>query len=459
MRRVKDVPDMHIGSYEFYAYYENRKEATGSASTRTRRKRFAYHPSHPRAAENVNFRRARAQVLLAYGTMVVCPTTPLDPGDSRSVEAHEEYAIMCIAMFGNMYRKISPAAQHSDLSSTSPASPHCHRLIVAPPDARFMPQAGETWMDAWERERVAMKNKRRRVCDRLLENNIVRARNTARTEVLVQRDEMRQGETDAGTPKTPQEHAHQVDPTLQVFVVFPEAVPRRTGKLNVAAEYAEEVRVMLRHDKPTPSQETTRNIATVRATPKHFRDHEARWKHDVKGYSRRAANERQGETENTAGVGGDEADASGRASTTFVSVEPRPCTPVAGASVPTPSSRPTWDMLPHKPNIEETTELFHVAKEQHMTLHLGCQYMLDLLSNGGSISAVPPLRVKQIGPPGTGKSAADIAIVWFAHQHWATRWIAVTTNTHQAVINLMGDIGPTTADMVFGTSSDLFKLR
>jgi hypothetical protein len=315
-------------------------------------------------------------------------------------------------------------------------------------------------MDAWGRERVAMKDERRRVCDRLLENNndIVRATITARTEVLVQRDEMRQGETDAGTPKTHQEHAHQVDPTLQVFVDFPEAVPNRTGKLNVAVEYAEEVRVMLRHDKPSPSQETTRNIATVRATPEHFKDHEARWKQDVKGYSRRAANERQGETDNTAGVGGDEADASGRASTTFVSIEPRPCTPVAGASAPTSPSRPIWDMLPHKLSIEETAELFHGPKEQHMTLHLGCQYMLDLLSNG-DISAVPPLRMIQIGPPGTGKSAADIAIVWFAYQHGVARWIAITAYTHPAVINLMGDIGQTTADMVFGTSSDLFKLR
>jgi hypothetical protein len=127
---------------------------------------------------------------------------------------------------------------------------------------------------------------------------------------------------------------------------------------------------MLRHDKPSPSQEMTRNIATVRATPEHFKDHEARRKHDVKGYNRRAANERQGEADNTPGVGGNEAEASGRASTTFVNVEPRPCTPVAGASAPTSSSRPKWDTRPHKPNIKETAELFHVAKKQHLTLHI-----------------------------------------------------------------------------------------
>jgi hypothetical protein len=67
--------------------------------------------------------------------------------------------------------------------------------------------------------------------------------------------------------------------------------------------------------------------------------------------------------------------------------------------------------------------------------------------------------MKQIGPPGTGKSAAVIAIVWFAHQHGVARWIAVTAYTHRAAINLMGRIGQTTADMVFGTSSDVFKLR
>jgi archaellum biogenesis ATPase FlaH len=67
--------------------------------------------------------------------------------------------------------------------------------------------------------------------------------------------------------------------------------------------------------------------------------------------------------------------------------------------------------------------------------------------------------MKQIGPPGTGKSAAVIAIVWFAHQHGVARRIAVTAYTHRAVINLMGDIGPTTTDMVFGTSSELFKPR
>jgi hypothetical protein len=75
-------------------------------------------------------------------------------------------------------------------------------------------------MEAWERERGEMTDKRRRVCDRLFEQNddIVRAKNTARTEVLVQRDEMQQAETNAGTPKTHQEHAHQVDPTLVVLV-------------------------------------------------------------------------------------------------------------------------------------------------------------------------------------------------------------------------------------------------
>ena len=78
---------------------------------------------------------------------------------------------MYIAMFGNVYGKISPAGQHSDESGTPPASPHCHGPIVAPPDYRFLPHAGDIWMEAWERERVAMIDKRRRVCDRLLENN------------------------------------------------------------------------------------------------------------------------------------------------------------------------------------------------------------------------------------------------------------------------------------------------
>jgi hypothetical protein len=72
-------------------------------------------------------------------------------------------------------------------------------------------------------------------------------------------------------------------------------------------------------------------------------------------------------------------------------------------------------MLPNKPAKNETAEGFHVAKKQHLTLHLGSQYMFDLLNKGGNISAVPPLRMKQIGAPGTGKSAAVVAIVWFAH--------------------------------------------
>jgi hypothetical protein len=187
LRRVKDVPGVHIGPYKLCAYFENRKEATGSASARTRRQRFAYHASQPGAAENVIFRRARAEVPLTYGTMVACPTTSLDPVDPRSLEAHEEYAIICIAMFGNVYGKIPPDAHHSDESGISPASPRRHGPIVAPPDTRFLPQAGETWMDAWKRECDAMTDKRRRVCDRLLENNnnIVRAKNTTRTEVLV----------------------------------------------------------------------------------------------------------------------------------------------------------------------------------------------------------------------------------------------------------------------------------
>jgi hypothetical protein len=61
---------------------------------------------------------------------------------------------------------------------------------------------------------------------------------------------------------------------------------------------------MLRDGEPSPWQEAARNIATVRATPEHFKSHEARWKHDVKGYIHRAANERQGEADDTAGVGG-----------------------------------------------------------------------------------------------------------------------------------------------------------
>jgi hypothetical protein len=36
LRRFKDEIDMHIGSYNIYAYCESRKEAIGSASTRTR---------------------------------------------------------------------------------------------------------------------------------------------------------------------------------------------------------------------------------------------------------------------------------------------------------------------------------------------------------------------------------------------------------------------------------------
>jgi hypothetical protein len=60
--------------------------------------------------------------------------------------------------------------------------------------------------------------------------------------------------------------------------------------------------------------------------------------------------------------------------------------------------------------------------------------------------------MKHIGPLGTGKSAAVIAIVCFAHKHGVARWIVVTVYMHRAVISLMGDIGPTTADIVFGTS-------
>jgi hypothetical protein len=84
--------------------------------------------------------------------------------------------------------------------------------------------------------------------------------------------------------------------------------------------------VILRDDEPSPSHKAAENIAAVRATPGHFKDHEARWKHDVKGYSHRAANERHCEADSTVGVWGDEADSSGRASTTFASVEPRLCT-------------------------------------------------------------------------------------------------------------------------------------
>jgi hypothetical protein len=55
---------------------------------------------------------------------------------------------------------------------------------------------------------------------------------------------------------------------------------------------------------------------------------------------------------------------------------------------------------------------------------------------------VPPtLRMKHIGPLRAEKSAAVVAIVWFAHNHGVARWIAVTAYTHRAAINLTGDIG------------------
>jgi hypothetical protein len=199
----------------------------------------------------------------------------------------------------------------------------------------------------------------------------------------VQRDEMRQAETDAGTPKTHQEHTHQVDPILEVFVDIPEAVPSRIRKLHMATEFAEEVRVMLRDDKPPPSEETTRNIATVRATPKHFKDHEARWKQNVKGYNRRAGNERESEADITAGVGGDEADASGRAFTTLVSVPPwfqgngniRSGTPAdAGGRTAANAQRdgPGWDT-----QFVSNARGRHILGQLHIIVLLQAQFRME----------------------------------------------------------------------------------
>jgi hypothetical protein len=49
--------------------------------------------------------------------------------------------------------------------------------------------------------------------------------------------------------------------------------------------------------------------------------------------------------------------------------------------------------------------------------------------------------MKHIGPLRAKKSAAVVAIVWFAHNHRVTRWIAVTAYTHRAALNLTGVIG------------------
>jgi hypothetical protein len=85
--------------------------------------------------------------------MAAHPTTQLDPGDSRSVEKHEEYAIMSIVMFGNVHGEIPPTAKNRHDRDMSPASPHRQGRMVAPPDARFLPHAGEAWINAWKRAR------------------------------------------------------------------------------------------------------------------------------------------------------------------------------------------------------------------------------------------------------------------------------------------------------------------
>jgi hypothetical protein len=89
-----------------------------------------------------------------------------------------------------------------------------------------------------------MTDKRRWMCGRLLENNIdtVHAKRTPRAEVQVQRDDVRHVERDTKTQETHQ-HAHQVNPTLNLPVDFPDAVPGRTGKLTRVAEYAHDLRL------------------------------------------------------------------------------------------------------------------------------------------------------------------------------------------------------------------------
>jgi hypothetical protein len=121
---------------------------------------------------------------------------------------------------------------------------------------------------------------------------------------------------------------------------------------------------LVKHDflgESSPSHEAARNIATVSATPEHFQDREARWKHVVKGHSRRGAPKRQGEANDMADIGGDGADALRRASTTFANVEPQPSTSITAASAPPSSTRPPWDILPHRHTIKQMAELFHVA--------------------------------------------------------------------------------------------------
>jgi hypothetical protein len=132
---------------------------------------------------------------------------------------------------------------------------------------------------------------------------------------------------------------------------------------------------MLRDSEPRPSHVAARKLATVRATPEHFKVHEARCKHGIKVHSRRAVNEQQGEADDTAGVREDGSNASRRASTTFDSGGPQPSTPTMATSAPYYFIGPTRGMVLHKPTIKQPVELLHVVKEQYMTLHLGCEYL------------------------------------------------------------------------------------
>jgi hypothetical protein len=72
----------------------------------------------------------------------------------------------------------------------------------------------------------------------------------------------------------------------------PDALPNRSGKLTRAAAFAEEIQKLLRDGEPSPSKDVARNNGSVHATPENLWDHKARWKYDVKGYSRRAATKR-----------------------------------------------------------------------------------------------------------------------------------------------------------------------
>ena len=99
-------------------------------------------------------------------------------------------------------------------------------------------------------------------------------------------------------------------------------------------------------------------------------------------------------------------------------------------SYPIPGSDAIYMLLPDKPSIDATIQLFTLSGDQAPAFRQLAQSLLDLMQG----RSVQQLRQIITGKPGTGKSRVVEAFLWFAFQWGQSHRIGVTSFMWRAAL-------------------------